>query len=101
MKVILEVPCEATVRVLIASLERNLLPDVVIRTLIRLFIETRLRHTSKLSVQISHLLQCVRCMYLCKHVNLCVRISKYTRFLCIVFTVYVYITDMHIWFSRI
>ncbi|KAF3438321.1 hypothetical protein FNV43_RR21083 [Rhamnella rubrinervis] len=52
MNGIFQAPCEATMKLLIASLERNLLPDMVIRRLIRLFIEARLRHVSRPTIEL-------------------------------------------------
>ncbi|KAJ4951578.1 hypothetical protein NE237_028410 [Protea cynaroides] len=59
MDALVQVPYEATVRVMLASLERNLLPDVVVRRLTRLLLASRLRSSYKSSsdVQLSHLLQ--------------------------------------------
>jgi len=39
-------------KVLVALLQRNLLPDFIIRRLIRLFIDARLRHTSKPTIEL-------------------------------------------------
>nr|POF16055.1 (s)-coclaurine n-methyltransferase [Quercus suber] len=57
----MQVPYEATVRLMLGSLERNLLPDAVIRKLIRLLLPTRLRSGYKPSaqLQLSQLLQFV------------------------------------------
>ncbi|KAJ4951285.1 hypothetical protein NE237_028117 [Protea cynaroides] len=59
MDALVQVPYEATVRVMLASLERNILPDVVVRRLTRLLLASRLRSSYKSSsdVQLSHLLQ--------------------------------------------
>lgn len=43
MEAIVQAPYDATVRFMLASLERNLLPDVVIRRLTRLLLASRLR----------------------------------------------------------
>nr|XP_023879214.1 (S)-coclaurine N-methyltransferase-like isoform X1 [Quercus suber]POE77100.1 (s)-coclaurine n-methyltransferase [Quercus suber] len=61
MDKIMQVPYEATVRLMLGSLERNLLPDAVIRKLTRLLLATRLRSGYKPSaqLQLSHLLQFV------------------------------------------
>lgn len=59
MKTMMEVPYAATVRMMLASLERNLLPDAVIRRLTRLLLSTRLRlgYTSSAQTQLAQLLQ--------------------------------------------
>ncbi|KAM3757893.1 hypothetical protein ACB098_01G001800 [Castanea mollissima] len=61
MNKIMQVPYETTVRLMLGSLERNLLPDAVIRKLTRLLLATRLRSGYKPSaqLQLSHLLQFV------------------------------------------
>ncbi|PON95978.1 S-adenosyl-L-methionine-dependent methyltransferase [Trema orientale] len=58
---ILQVPYDATVKLALASLERNLLPDAVIRRLTRLLLASRLRSGYKSSVhlQLSDLLRFV------------------------------------------
>lgn len=62
MERIMQIPYEATVRVMLASLERSLLPDAVIRRLTRLLLASRLRSCCKPSaeLQLSHLLEFVR-----------------------------------------
>ncbi|KAL3361065.1 hypothetical protein AABB24_014132, partial [Solanum stoloniferum] len=61
MDAIVQKPYDATVRLMMASLERNLLPDTVIRRLIRLLLAGRLRSGYKPSseLQLSDLLQFV------------------------------------------
>ncbi|XP_031102294.1 (S)-coclaurine N-methyltransferase-like [Ipomoea triloba] len=61
MKSIVQVPYEASVRVMLATLERNLLPDAVIRRLTRLLLASRLRSSYKSSadLQLSDLLHFV------------------------------------------
>ncbi|KAL3361067.1 hypothetical protein AABB24_014132 [Solanum stoloniferum] len=61
MDAIVQLPYDATVRVMLGSLERNLLPDTVIRRLIRLLLAARLRSGYKPSseLQLSDLLQFV------------------------------------------
>lgn len=63
MEGIVQLPYDATVRFILASLERNLLPDVVIRRLSRLLLAGRLRSCYKASseLQLSELLQFVHC----------------------------------------
>ncbi|XP_052209440.1 (S)-coclaurine N-methyltransferase-like isoform X1 [Diospyros lotus] len=58
MEGVMQVPYEATARLMLASLERNLLPDAVIRRLTRLLLAARLRSSYKSSspLQLSHLL---------------------------------------------
>ena len=60
----MKVPYDATVRVALGSLERNLLPDAVIRRLTRLLLAARLRSGYKPSsdLQLSDLLRFVHCM---------------------------------------
>ncbi|KAK4372890.1 hypothetical protein RND71_008274 [Anisodus tanguticus] len=62
---IVKVPYDATVQLMLASLERNLLPDAVIRRLTRLLLAARLHSGYKLSaeLQLSDLLQFVHCMF--------------------------------------
>lgn len=57
----MQMPYDATVRLMLGSLERNLLPDTVIRRLTRLLLAGRLRSCYKPSneLQLSHLLQFV------------------------------------------
>nr|GMD44141.1 (S)-coclaurine N-methyltransferase [Ipomoea batatas] len=64
MKGIAQVPYEASVRVMLATLERNLLPDAVIRRLTRLLLASRLRSSYKSSadLQLSDLLHFVHCI---------------------------------------
>uniref|UniRef100_A0A2N9HHY6 (S)-coclaurine N-methyltransferase n=1 Tax=Fagus sylvatica TaxID=28930 RepID=A0A2N9HHY6_FAGSY len=59
MEGLIKVPYETTVRLMVASLERNLLPDTVIRRLTRLLLAARLRSGYKPSaqLQLSDLLQ--------------------------------------------
>lgn len=59
----MQVPHDATVRVVLASMERNLLPDAVIRRLTRLLLANRLRSCYKPSseLQLADLLQFVHC----------------------------------------
>ncbi|XP_050216802.1 (S)-coclaurine N-methyltransferase-like [Mercurialis annua] len=61
MAAILQVPYDATVRLMLASLERNVLPDAVIRKLTRLLLASRLRSGYKPSAheQLSDLMQFV------------------------------------------
>lgn len=63
MTEILQMPYDVAVRIALASLERNLLPDVVIRRFIRLLIANRLRSGYKPSsqLQLSDLLHFVLC----------------------------------------
>ncbi|XP_058213228.1 (S)-coclaurine N-methyltransferase-like [Rhododendron vialii] len=58
MEGLIQVPYDATVRVMLASLERNLLPDAVIRRLTRMLLSTRLRsgYKSSSELQLSDLL---------------------------------------------
>ncbi|OVA04498.1 Mycolic acid cyclopropane synthase [Macleaya cordata] len=59
MDALIQVPYNATVRVMLSSLERNLLPDVVIRKLTKMLLASRLRLGYKPSseLQLSDLLQ--------------------------------------------
>ncbi|KAJ6957578.1 (S)-coclaurine N-methyltransferase-like [Populus alba x Populus x berolinensis] len=61
MESLMQVPYEATVKVMLASLERNLLPDAVIRRLTRMLLAGRLRSCYKTSseLQLADLLQFV------------------------------------------
>eukprot|EP00258_Populus_trichocarpa_P029607 XP_024445626.1 (S)-coclaurine N-methyltransferase isoform X2 [Populus trichocarpa] len=61
MERLMQVPYEATVKVMLASLERNLLPDAVIRRLTRMLLADRLRSCYKTSseLQLADLLQFV------------------------------------------
>ncbi|KAG9133476.1 hypothetical protein Leryth_013286 [Lithospermum erythrorhizon] len=61
METIVQVPYGATVKLILGSLERNLLPDVVIRRLTRLLLASRLRsgYKSSSEKQLSDLLQFV------------------------------------------
>ncbi|KAK4388719.1 (S)-coclaurine N-methyltransferase [Sesamum angolense] len=56
---IVQAPYDATVRFMLASLERNLLPDAVVRRLTRLLLASRLRsgYRSSAELQMSDLLQ--------------------------------------------
>lgn len=58
LKKMMEVPYTATVRMMLASLERNLLPDPVIRRLTRLLLFTRLRlgYAPSAHIQLAQLL---------------------------------------------
>ncbi|KAL3838623.1 hypothetical protein ACJIZ3_023214 [Penstemon smallii] len=58
---IVQMPYGATVRLMLSSLERNLLPDVVVRRLTRLLLASRLRsgYRSSTDIQLSDLLQFV------------------------------------------
>lgn len=58
MDSLVQVPYDATVRLMLASLERNLLPDQVVRRLTRLLLSSRLRSGYRPSahLQLSHLL---------------------------------------------
>ncbi|EOY29984.1 S-adenosyl-L-methionine-dependent methyltransferases superfamily protein isoform 2 [Theobroma cacao] len=55
----MQAPYDATVRLMLASLERNLLPDAVIRRLTRLLLASRLRsgYRPSIELQLSDLLQ--------------------------------------------
>ncbi|KAI3468090.1 hypothetical protein Pfo_024753 [Paulownia fortunei] len=55
---IVQVPYDATVRLMLASLERNLLPDAIVRRLTRLLLASRLRsgYRSSADIQLSDLL---------------------------------------------
>lgn len=66
MDAIVQLPYDATVRLMLRSLERNLLPDTVIRRLTRLLLAARLRSGYKPSseLQLSDLLQFVQCTHL-------------------------------------
>ncbi|GAA0146521.1 hypothetical protein LIER_42912 [Lithospermum erythrorhizon] len=61
METIVQVPYGATVKLMLGSLERNLLPDVIIRRLTRLLLASRLRsgYKSSSEKQLSDLLQFV------------------------------------------
>ncbi|XAR69945.1 hypothetical protein NMG60_11001729 [Bertholletia excelsa] len=61
MDTVLQVPYDATVRLMLASLERNLLPDALIRRLTRILLANRLRSSYKSSseLQLSDLLHFV------------------------------------------
>ncbi|KAG9133477.1 hypothetical protein Leryth_013284 [Lithospermum erythrorhizon] len=63
METIVQVPYGATVKLMLGSLERNLLPDVIIRRLTRLLLASRLRsgYKSSSEKQLSDLLQFVNC----------------------------------------
>ncbi|KAK4787730.1 hypothetical protein SAY86_011563 [Trapa natans] len=62
MEGVMQLPYDATVKVMMASLERNLLPDAVIRRLTRLLLAARLRSCYRPSseTQLSDLLNFVR-----------------------------------------
>ena len=59
----MQMPYNVTVSFMLASLERNLLPDAVIRRLTRLLLASRLRSGYKPSsdLQLSDLMQFVHC----------------------------------------
>ncbi|XP_015884429.3 (S)-coclaurine N-methyltransferase-like isoform X1 [Ziziphus jujuba] len=59
---ILQGPYDSTMRLVLTSLQRNIVPDVIIRRLIRMLLASRLRHGYKPScqLQLSQLLQFVR-----------------------------------------
>lgn len=61
---LVHVPYDATVRLMLASLERNLLPDAVLRRLTRLLLASRLRsgYKSSAEIQSSSLLHFAHCM---------------------------------------
>ncbi|BFG18099.1 hypothetical protein CerSpe_043730 [Prunus speciosa] len=63
MNQIMQAPYDATVRFALSSLERNLLPDAVVRRLTRLLLASRLRSGYKTTsdLQLSDLLQFVQC----------------------------------------
>lgn len=56
---LMQVPYEATVRLMLTSLERNLLPDAIVRRLTRILLASRLRSQYKTSayLQLSELLE--------------------------------------------
>lgn len=59
----MQAPYDASVRLMLASLERNLLPDAVIRRLTRLLLASRLRSGYKPTseLQLSNLLNFAHC----------------------------------------
>ncbi|KAL6212260.1 hypothetical protein ACLB2K_017481 [Fragaria x ananassa] len=61
---VMQAPYDATVRFALASLERNLLPDAVIRRFTRLLLASRLRsgYQPSSELQLSQLLQFVKCL---------------------------------------
>lgn len=63
MEGMMQVPYDATVRLMLASLERNLLPDALVRRLTRLLLASRLRSGYKPSaeLQLSSLLHFAHC----------------------------------------
>lgn len=63
MDAIVRVPYEAAVRVALASLERNILPDPVVRRLTRLLLASRLRlgYRPSAELQLSQLIRFARC----------------------------------------
>ncbi|KAF5940453.1 hypothetical protein HYC85_021620 [Camellia sinensis] len=63
MDALVKVPYDATARLMVASLERNLLPDAVIRRLTRLLLSSRLRsgYQPSSDLQLSHLLHFAHC----------------------------------------
>uniref|UniRef100_A0A7N0REZ4 Coclaurine N-methyltransferase n=1 Tax=Kalanchoe fedtschenkoi TaxID=63787 RepID=A0A7N0REZ4_KALFE len=62
MESLLQLPYDVTVRMMLTSLERNLLPDAVVRRLTRLLLASRLRsgYRSSAELQVSDLLQFVK-----------------------------------------
>ncbi|CAA7402947.1 unnamed protein product [Spirodela intermedia] len=62
MEALIRTPYEATVKAMLASLERNLLPDMVVRQLTRLLLASRLRsgYQPSAELQLSHLLDFAR-----------------------------------------
>lgn len=65
MAKLIQIPYDATVHLALASLERNLLPDAIIRTFTRLLLASRLRSGYKPSsqLQLSELLHFVHCNF--------------------------------------
>ncbi|XVF48716.1 hypothetical protein PTKIN_Ptkin03bG0211800 [Pterospermum kingtungense] len=65
MEGLMQAPYDATVRFMLASLERNLLPDAVVRRLTRLLLTSRLRSGYRRSteLQLADLLQFAHCTY--------------------------------------
>ncbi|XP_004501446.1 (S)-coclaurine N-methyltransferase isoform X1 [Cicer arietinum] len=61
MEGMMQLPYKTTVKLMLGSLERNLLPDAIIRRFTRLLLATRLRsgYKSSSQLQLSHLLQFV------------------------------------------
>ena len=74
---IMHLPYDTTVKLMLASLERNLLPDLLIRRGTRLLLASRLRSAYKPSseLQLSDLLQFVQCELFFLYLLLC--ISKF------------------------
>lgn len=66
MNSIVQVPYDATVRLMLGLLERNLLPHAVVRRLTRLLLAGRLRsgYRSSAHIQLSDLLHFVQCTLL-------------------------------------
>ncbi|PIN21543.1 (S)-coclaurine-N-methyltransferase [Handroanthus impetiginosus] len=62
---IVQVPYDATVRLMLASLERNLLPDAVVRRFTRLLLASRLRsgYRSSADIQLADLLHFAHCTF--------------------------------------
>ncbi|CAM8970204.1 unnamed protein product [Rhodiola kirilowii] len=62
MESLLQLPYDVTVRMMLTSLERNLLPDAVVRRLTRLLLASRLRsgYRSSAELQVSDLVQFVK-----------------------------------------
>lgn len=62
---IVHAPYVATVRLMLASLERNLLPDAVVRRLTRLLLASRLRsgYRPPAEIQLSDLLHFAHCTF--------------------------------------
>lgn len=66
MAKLIQMTYDVSVRLALASLERNLLPDAVVRTFTRLLLASRLRSGYKPSsqLQLSELLHFVHCNFL-------------------------------------
>lgn len=84
MHSLMQVPYEATVRLMLTSLERNLLPDAVVRLLTRILLASRLRSQYKTSayLQLSELLEFAHCKSLnlvSLHLLVCVRRTSPAR----------------------
>ncbi|GFY95535.1 S-adenosyl-L-methionine-dependent methyltransferases superfamily protein [Actinidia rufa] len=79
MDALVQVPYDATVRLMVSSLERNLLPDAVIRRLTRLLLSSRLRSGYKPSsdLQLSDLLHFAHSVLLVVVVVLAVAIEMW------------------------
>ena len=68
----MQLPYDATVRFMLGSLERNLMPDAVLRRLTRLLLASRLRSGYKPSseLQLSDLLRFADCNHSSYHLSL-------------------------------